>query len=206
MAKLALFLEGACEQNAIRFYLQNYVPHILVTMDVLEFIESTTSIVLLYDCGGYQNVLPKAKEYESTLWNDSLVLVRDLETTPCFATLKDEVAHEIPRLRGQAIKYALFSKPYLESVYQCDLTLFHRVMTQLYKETHGAVSPTPVTFSPGLNNIDWNNPLPSLKGFCRVHNMGFQKVKVAQKFFSQLNYPSIQSHYLVRLRDLFSGL
>ncbi len=145
MVKQALFLEGGCEKIAIRFYLQKNLHLVKVTSDVYEFIDHSddTSIVLLYDCLGHESVLPKAKEYSSTLWNDTIILVRDLEwVCQVSASLASkEILQEIPQLQNQATKFSLFAAPCLEAIYNCDKPLFQKVMLQLQsKETWWKIS------------------------------------------------------------------
>ena len=206
MKKMALFLEGDSEKIAIRFYLQKYLPQIEITLDVYEFIDHAqdSSIVLLYDCLGHESVLPKAKEYSSTLWNDTIVLVRDLERMPCFSSLSADILQEIPQLKNQGAKFGLIAAPCMEAVYGCDMQLFQAVMQQVYKETHGKSAPA--IFAEECQFIDWKNPTPGLRAFCARYNLGYKKIKIASKFFSQLNYSSSDHPYIMRLKDLFVEL
>jgi hypothetical protein len=208
MAKLAFFLEGDCEKCLIQFCLQNCFSHIRHTLDVWEFdnYNENDHYALLYDCTGYQNVLPKATHYKPILWDANLILIRDLEKTPCNTGLSTEILNAIPELSSQKIKFGLFSRPCIEAIYHCDITLFMKVMKQMYRETFGSQSEIPSSFQNDLLSINWNDPLISLKNFCRKFNMALNKKKIAEKFFSQLDYSSNNHPYIERLKSILSCL
>jgi hypothetical protein len=203
MKKLGLFLEGTCEKKLCEFLLIQKFPQIKRTLDVAEFIQSSESIVLLYDCIGHENVFPRLKEYKDSNPSLPMLAVRDLEEIGCYLILKDDLLRAVPTLNDQFFKPTLFAKPELETIYSCDLSLLKRVMVKLYKESVGIT--VPHNFEIAFDSIDWTKPVSSLKTITTQFNMAFKKVKVAEKFFSQLNFEKVSAEhpYFQRMISIF---
>jgi len=199
--KIAIFYEGDSEGILLKFLMINYCSNINYTEDVLDFIASTADCVLMYNCGGYQNVFPNLQGYSHIHSpNCSFLAVRDTEKTPCFTSLKDEGHSALDKLATQAEKWAIFAKPNLESLYRADLALFERCVKKLFEETHGHIN-YPADFQTDIGAVDFTRGKSAVEALFSKYQISFNKKRIANKFFSQFDFQSSSDPYFVRLRE-----
>jgi hypothetical protein len=203
--KVAVFYEGACEEEMLKAFFRACCPSLILLEDPLDFQTCPQDCALLYNCEGYQNVFLKAAAYEYIYANDHGLVVRDLEDAACFSVVKAEALSSCARIAHvhTMLKATLFAKPDLEAIYSADPDLFSTVMQQFYKETFG-VSIPPQAYISDINNFNFAQGNAALKSLTKKHNISWNKLRMAKKFFKQMDFLGSSDPYFTRLRAIFS--
>lgn len=197
--KAVIYYEGPSERNMFNHLLYKSFQPINITEDYIDFLSTPNNqnSILLYDCGGYQNVFPSIADtphyYTS---NERIIIIRDLETTKCFSLLKDEVYEYCPKLSGIDVRL-IFAKYKLEHLYLADLNIFKKVFCLMYKAKLGKQIPDNNRFEGLISHLD---PIkPDIAGLFRAYNMAFPKPAIADDFFARFDFHSSNHPYFVRL-------
>lgn len=206
--KAVIYYEGLTERQMFDHILQKWFPSVHTTEDFLDFenYSVNNNAVLFYDCYGAQNVFPQVARTPYIYKNDEIiVLVRDLEETPCFSQLKTDlsgICTNLPYPRTRLI----FSKPGFEQVYFADLSLFQRVFCEMHEINNGRPIPDQDQLQKQIDSLNRNNPGASIKKLFTSYNMAFDKPRLAKAFFDQFDCPSSEHTYIKRVMTSLEGL
>ena len=202
---VAVFLEGACEEEMVKWLHINFRPGSHLYHNLYEFHESPEQHKLwLYDCSGCDGVLPRANDYKYLLTQGHTgKIIRDLEEISCVSESRamKQMAENCPEYRDIPGKCALFANPRLESAYSADRELFTRALLAHARKYSSNQDHIQERAQQAVATINWDDP-PVEDVFAEL-GMAYSKREFAERFFSQFDFESSVHPYFVRLRILF---
>jgi hypothetical protein len=201
--KCAAFYEGESERNMLVQILRRTSPyHIDITEDPISLLTTPDDqhCLLLFPCDGYQNVFPYVEENHNLYVRDEvLIVLRDLETVPCFSGLRAELDSSCSALPPVERLRLLFSKPEFEQVYFADLELLERVFIRIYEEHFGTPINDIAALHARIQTLDPARPQRSIRRLFRDYNLAFNKPRLSFQFFSRLDISGTAHPYVQRL-------
>jgi hypothetical protein len=206
--KIVVYYEGEAEEAMLDAIRYRYT-HVNWTKDYYEFLTWPDSecTVLLWPCGGYQNVFPQVESTSYLYENEEvLLIIRDLERTPCYSGLKAELEEVCTNLPPALRVKCMFSRPEFEELYFCDLSLFRHVFARMYHDTYNEELEDQAALYEKIMRMDPRKPEASIKQLFSEYGMAYKKPKFSKIYCTQLDFDNIDCVYLQRLRTVFLSL
>ena len=201
--KVVIYYEGYSERKMFNSIFHRSTQPMNITEDYMDLLTAPENAhtVLLYECHGSQNVFPYVADTRYLYsQNQILIIVRDLEKSPCFTHLKGELENTIPDLPQNRTRL-LFSQPVFEEVYFADLLLFERVFRILYRKHSDSPIPDIQEFRDKISKLDHSHPQSSIKSLFRAYGMAFNKPLLAKEFFARFDFHKSNHPYVSRVMN-----